>query len=82
MVCKGKFFLWAELEDGFMKTWCIKLNMLDAIAFACSSYQKEDEYICKYIIKFEELKRFIGEMSVLTLFDMFMCNTLIAVHNR
>ena len=74
--------MWAELEDAFKKTWCIKLNPSDAIARACSTYQKEDGYICEYIVKFEELKRFFREMSVPTLIDMFMCNTCCAVHNR
>ena len=76
------FSLWAELEDAFKKTWCMKLNPLDAIARACSTYQKEDGYIWEYIVKFEELKRFFEEMSVPTLIDMFMRNTHRAVHNR
>ena len=79
---KESFSLWAELEDAFQKTWCIKLNLSDAIACACSTYQKEDGYTRKYIVKFEELKRFFGEMSVLPLIDMFMCNTRHAVHDR
>ena len=74
--------MWAELEDTFKKTWCIKLNPLDATACACSTYQKEDGYIREYIVKFEELKQFFGEMSVPTLIDMFMLNTRCAVHNR
>ena len=77
MVWKRKYFLIAELEDAFKKTWCIKLNPLDAIARACSTYQKEDGYIQEYIVKFEELKRFFGEMSVPTLIDMFMRNTAV-----
>ena len=71
-----------ELEDAFKKTWCNKLNPSDAIACACSTYQKEDGYIRKYIVKFEELNRFFGEMSVLTLINMFMHNTRRALHNR
>ena len=38
---RESFSLWAELEDAFKKTWCINLNPLDAIACACSTYQKE-----------------------------------------
>ena len=79
---RESFSLWVELEDAFKKTWCMKLNPLDAVACACSTYQKEDGYIWEYVIKFEELKRFFGEMSVPTLIDMFMCNTRRAVHNR
>ena len=78
---RESFSSWAELEDAFKKTWCIKLNPSDAIARACSTYQKEDGYICEYIVKFEELKRFFGEMSVPTLINMFMCNTRRAVHD-
>ena len=36
----------------------------------------------EYIVKFEELKRFFGDMSLPTLIDMFMRNTRRAVHNR
>ena len=79
---RESFSLWSELEDAFKKTWCIKLNPSDAIARACSTYQKEDGYIREYIVKFEELKRFFGEMSVPTLIDMFMQNTRRAVHDR
>ena len=71
-----------ELEDAFKKTWCTKLNPSDAIARACQTHQKEDGYIREYIVKFEELKRFFGEMSVPTLIDMFMRNTCCAVHDR
>ena len=76
------FSLWMELEDAFKKTWCTKLNPSDAIARACQTHQKEDGYIREYNVKFEELKRFIGEMSVPTLIDMFMRNTCCAVHDR
>ena len=38
--------------------------------------------IYKYIVKFEELKRFFGEMSVPTLIDLLMCNTCYAVYDR
>ena len=79
---RESFSLWAELEDAFKKTWCIKLNPSDAIARACSTYQKEDGYVCEYIVKFEELKRFFGEMSAPTFMDMFMQNTRRAVHDR
>ena len=50
---RESFSLWAELEDAFKKTWCIKLNVLDAIALACSTCQKEDGYMWEYIVKFE-----------------------------
>ena len=79
---RESFSLWAKLEDVFKKTWYIKLNMLDAIAHACSTYQKEDGYTREYFVKFEELKRFFKEMSVPTLIDMFMCNTYHALHDR
>ena len=75
------FSLWAKLEVAFKKTWCIKLNLSDAIAQAYSTYQKKNGYICKYGVKFEEFKRFFGKMSVPTLIDMFMCNTWNAVHD-
>ena len=78
---RESFSSWAELKDAFKKTWCIKLNPSAAIARACSTYQKEDGYIREYIVKFEELKRFFGEMSVPTLIDMFMRNTRCAVHD-
>ena len=61
---KESFSLQAELEDAFKKTWCIKLNLLDAKARACCTYQKKYGYIRKYIVKFEKLKWFFGEMSV------------------
>ena len=60
----------------------MKLNPSDAIARACQTFQREDGYIREYIVKFEELKRFFGEMSLPTLIDMFMRNTQRAVHNR
>ena len=66
----------------FKQKWCFKLSPSDAIARACQVYQREDGYIRKYIVKFEELKRFFGEMSMSTLIDMFMRNTRRAVHNR
>ena len=65
----------------FKKTWCIKLDLFDAIARACQVYQREDLYIREYIAKFEELKRFFEEMSMSTLIDIFMRNTRQAVHN-
>ena len=74
--------MWAELEETIKKTWCIKLNLLDAIACACSTYQKKNGYIHKHIVEFEELKRFFGEMCVPTLINMLMCNTHHAVHDR
>ena len=70
------------MEDALEKTWCTKLNPSDAIARACQTHQKEDGYIREYIVKFEELKRFFGEMSVPTLIDMFMRNNCCAVHDR
>ena len=42
---RESFSLWAELEDTFKKKWCIKLNLSDAKARACSTYHKEDGYI-------------------------------------
>ena len=51
---RESFSLWAELKDAFKKTWCIKSNLLDAIAYSCSTYQKEDGYIRDYIVKFEK----------------------------
>ena len=79
---RESFSSWMELEDAFKKTWCTKLNPSDAIARACQTHQKEDGYIREYIVKFGELKRFFGEMSVPTLIDMFMRNTCCAVHDR
>ena len=35
---RESFFLWAELEDTFKKTRCMKLNPPDTIACACSTY--------------------------------------------
>ena len=76
------FETWEDLEESFKKTWCIKLNPSDAIAWACQTFQREEGYIQEYIVEFEELKRFFGYMSVSTLIDMFMRNTRRAVHNR
>ena len=47
-----------------------------------SDNQKEDGYIREYIVKFEELKRLFGEMSVPTLIDMLIQNTYCAVNKR
>ena len=58
-----------------------KTNLLDSIACACSTYQKEDGYYCEYLVIFEELKRFFGEINVLTLIKMFMFNTCCALYN-
>ena len=66
----------------FQKDLVYKLNSSDAIARACQTHQKEDRYIREYIVKFEELNRFFGEMSVPTLINMFMRNTCCAVHDR
>ena len=77
-----KVFSYNGLGDAFKKTWCANLNPADAIAKACQTQQKEDGYIKEYIFKFEELKRFFGEMSVPTLIDMFMRNIFCAVHDR
>ena len=52
-----------ELEDASKMTWCTKVNPSDAIAETCLTHQKEDRYIREYVVKFEELKRFFGEMS-------------------
>ena len=79
---RKSFSSWMELEDAFKKTWCTKLNPSDAIARACQTHQKEDGYFREYIVKFEELKRFFGKMSVPTLINMFMRNTCCAVHDR
>ena len=54
----------------------LKLNSSDAIACACQTFQKEDGCIREYIVKFEELKRFFGDMSLPMLIKMFMRNTL------
>ena len=72
---RESFTSWAKLEEAFKKTWCIKLKPSVAIARACQAFQREDGYIREYIVKFEELKRFFGEMSLPTLIDMFMRNT-------
>ena len=79
---RESFSSWAELEEAFKKTWCMNLNPSDAIARACQTFQREDGYIREYIVKFEELKRFFGQMSLPTLIDMFMRNTQRAVHDR
>ena len=78
----NNFETWEDLEESFKKTWCIKLNPSDAIAWACQTFQREEGYIQEYIVEFEDLKRFFGYMSVSTLIDMFMRNTRRAVHNR
>ena len=72
---RESFVSWANLEDAFKRTWCIKLNPSDAIACACQNFQREDGYIRKYIVKFEKLKRFFGEMSLPTLINLFIRNT-------
>ncbi len=79
---RESFSSWAELEEAFKKTWCMKLNPSNTIAWGCQTHQKEDGYIREYIVKFKELKRFFREMSVPTLIDMFMRNTRCAVHDR
>ena len=71
-----------ELNDTFKKTWCTKLNPSDAIARAFQTHQKEDGYIRKYMVKFENFKRFFSEMIVSTLINMFMRKPRRAVHNR
>ena len=78
---RESFKSYAELEEAFKKTWCTKLNPSDAIACVCQTFQKEDGYIREYIVKFEELKRFFGDMSLKILIDMFMRNTWRAVHD-
>ena len=62
-------------------TWCTIFDSSDALDRACQTHKKEDGYIREYIVKFKELKRFFGEMSVPTLIDMFMQNNCCAVHN-
>ena len=54
---------------------------MDAIAWACSTYQTENGYICKYLANFEVLKRFFGDLIVPTLIDMFTHNTHCAVYD-
>ena len=73
--------MWAELKDA-SKNCCTKPNPYGAFARAFQTHQKEDGYIREYIVKFEELKRFFGEMSVPTLIDVFMRNTHCDVHDR
>ena len=53
----------------------MKLNPYDATARAFQTFQKEDSYIREYIVKFEELKHFFGDMSLPMLINMFMRNT-------
>ena len=62
---RESFVSWANLEDAFKKTWCIKLNPSDAITCVCQNFQWEDGYIREYIVQFEELKRFFGEIACL-----------------
>ena len=38
---RESFSLWAELEDAFKKTWCIKQNPLDAIAVPVAPIRKK-----------------------------------------
>ena len=52
-----------------------EVKPFDTIARACQTFQREDGYIREYIVKFEELKRFFGEMSLPTIINMFMRNT-------
>ena len=78
---RESFLSWAELEDAFKKTWCTKLNPSDAITCACQTFQKKDGYLREYIAIFEELKRFFGDMSLLTLIDMFMRNNQRSIHD-
>ena len=56
-----RFFLWMESEDAFKKPWRTKLNPADAITRAFQTHKKEDGYIREYIVKYEELKRFLGK---------------------
>ena len=72
---RESFVSWANFKDASKKTWCIKLNPSDAIACACQNFQREDGYIRKYIIKFEDLKRLFREMSLPMLIKLFMRNT-------
>ena len=47
---RESFVSWANLEDAFKKTWCIKLNPSETIACACQNFQWEDGYIREYIL--------------------------------
>ena len=49
---RESFVSWANLEDAYKKTWCIKLKPSDAIACGCQNFQQEDDYIREYIVKF------------------------------
>ena len=64
------------------KNLVYKIKPLDVNVVPVSHINKEDGYIRKYIVKFEELKWYSKEMSVPTLINMFMCNTCCAVHVR
>ena len=39
---RESFVSWANLEDAFKKTWCIKLNPSDAIACMCQNFRQEN----------------------------------------
>ena len=58
---RESFSSWMELVDAFKMAWCTKLNPSDAIARAFQTHQKEDGYIREYIVKFKELKNFLGK---------------------
>ena len=47
-----------------------------------SDIPKGNCYIRELVVKFEEHNRFIGEMSLPTLINMFMLKTCHSVHNR
>ena len=47
--CKD-FESWEDLEETLKKTWCIKLNPSDAIAWAFQTFQREGGYTQDIII--------------------------------
>ena len=48
---KESFVSWADLEDGSKKTWCIKLNQSDTIAYMRQNFQQEDGFIREFKVK-------------------------------
>ena len=79
---RESFVSWEKLEDTLKKpsvsSWT-HLTLL--LAHVRISNGKMGIYR-EYIVKFEELKRFFGEMSLPTLINLFMGNTQHAVHNQ
>ena len=45
------------------RTWCIKLNPSNAVAFVCQNYQLEYGYIQIEKVRFEELKQLFMILS-------------------